>query len=113
MGINGGNMDRKSPETIHLQELTSNVLVLQAVLSKRRFKEHAAANRSRSVAEPVTTIDLTESKKETSPSRIDFPEVQKLLVEQMATSLTNDPNFTAALAAAVTGRLYQQNQTDK
>ncbi|KAH0898238.1 hypothetical protein HID58_047806 [Brassica napus] len=72
-----------------------------------------AANRSRSLAEPVTTIDLTETKKVTSPSRVDFPEVQKLLVEQMASSLTKDPNFTAALAAAVTGKLYQQNQTDK
>ncbi|KAF8083630.1 hypothetical protein N665_0761s0005 [Sinapis alba] len=73
----------------------------------------SAANRSKSLAEPVTTIDLTETKKVTSPSRIDFPEVHKLLVEQMASSLTKDPNFTAALAAAVTGRLYQQNQTDK
>lgn len=74
----------------------------------------AAANRSSSLAEPVTTVDLTESKKALSPtSRIDFPEVQKLLVEQMASSLTKDPNFTAALAAAVTGRLYQQNQTEK
>ncbi|XP_010429891.1 PREDICTED: probable WRKY transcription factor 40 isoform X1 [Camelina sativa] len=77
-------------------------------------KEAAAANRSSSLTAPVTTVDLTESKKVTSPtSRIDFPEVQKLLVEQMASSLTKDPNFTAALAAAVTGRLYQQNQTKK
>ncbi|CAF2065827.1 unnamed protein product [Brassica oleracea var. botrytis] len=70
----------------------------------------AAANGSCSLAKPV---DLTESKKVRSPSRIEFPEVQKLLVEQMASSLTKDPNFTAALAAAVTGRLYQQNQTEK
>ena len=67
-----------------------------------------AKGSSSSLAEPVT-----ESKKVTSPSRTDFPEVQKLLVEQMASSLTKDPNFTAALAAAVTGRLYQQNQTEK
>ncbi|KAL0725918.1 hypothetical protein Bca4012_040517 [Brassica carinata] len=73
----------------------------------------AASNGSCSLAKPVTTVDLTESKKVTSPSRIEFPEVQKLLVEQMASSLTKDPNFTAALAAAVTGRLYQQNQTEK
>lgn len=74
----------------------------------------AAANRSSTLTAPVATVDLTESKKVTSPkSRIDFPEVQKLLVEQMASSLTKDPNFTAALAAAVTGRLYQQNQTEK
>lgn len=76
----------------------------------------AAANRASSLAEltPVTTGDLSEAKKTTSPtSRIDFPEVHKLLVEQMASSLTKDPNFTAALAAAVTGRLYQQNQNEK
>ncbi|XP_009106711.2 probable WRKY transcription factor 40 [Brassica rapa] len=70
----------------------------------------AAANGRCSLAKPV---DLTESKKVRSPSRIEFPEVQKLLVEQMASSLTRDPNFTAALAAAVTGRLYQKNQTEK
>ncbi|KAG2324516.1 hypothetical protein Bca4012_039031 [Brassica carinata] len=67
-----------------------------------------AKGSSSSLAEPVT-----ESKKVTSPSRMDIPDVQKLLVEQMASSLTKDPNFTAALAAAVTGRLYQQNQTEK
>jgi hypothetical protein len=74
------------------------------------------ANRTSGLAEPtpVTTVDLSEARKTTSPtSRIDFPEVHKLLVEQMASSLTKDPNFTAALAAAVTGRLYQQNQTEK
>ncbi|CAH8330151.1 unnamed protein product [Eruca vesicaria subsp. sativa] len=71
------------------------------------------ANGSSNLVKPVTTtVDLTESKKVRSPSRMDFPEVHKLLVEQMASSLTKDPNFTAALAAAVTGRLYQQNQTD-
>ncbi|CAN8233581.1 unnamed protein product [Cochlearia groenlandica] len=75
----------------------------------------AATNRASNLTGLVTTtVDMTESKKVSSPSRIDFPEVHKLLVEQMASSLTKDPNFTAALAAAVTGRLYhQQNQTDK
>ncbi|CAD5317789.1 unnamed protein product [Arabidopsis thaliana] len=73
-----------------------------------------AANRRSSLTVPVTTVDMIESKKVTSPtSRIDFPQVQKLLVAQMASSLTKDPNFTAALAAAVTGKLYQQNHTEK
>lgn len=44
-----------------------------------------AANRRSSLTVPVTTVDMIESKKVTSPtSRIDFPQVQKLLVEQMA-----------------------------
>jgi hypothetical protein len=65
---------------------------------------------------PTTiTLDLTKSKSINIPkdfklpalkSRIDSPEVQKFLVEQMAASLTKDPNFTAALAAAITGRKF-------
>lgn len=40
------------------------------------------------------------------------PDFQKLLAEQMASSLTKDPNFTAALAAAITGRFVQQTSSD-
>lgn len=36
----------------------------------------------------------------------DSPEFHKLLVEQMASSLTKDPNFTSALAAAISGRFF-------
>ncbi|KAL8139344.1 hypothetical protein V2J09_005365 [Rumex salicifolius] len=38
------------------------------------------------------------------------PEFQKFLVEQMASSLTKDPSFTSALAAAISGRFMQQQQ---
>lgn len=31
--------------------------------------------------------------------------IQQFLVQQMATSLTNDPNFTTALANAISGRI--------
>jgi len=31
--------------------------------------------------------------------------IQQFLVQEMATSLTNDPNFTAALATAISGRI--------
>ncbi|GMI81988.1 WRKY DNA-binding protein 40 [Hibiscus trionum] len=36
---------------------------------------------------------------------MDSAQVRQYLVEQMATSLTKDPNFTAALAAAISGRM--------
>ncbi|KAK8584708.1 hypothetical protein V6N13_138659 [Hibiscus sabdariffa] len=37
---------------------------------------------------------------------MDSPQVRQYLVEQMATSLTKDPNFTEALAAAISGRMF-------
>ncbi|WOL08642.1 hypothetical protein Cni_G17395 [Canna indica] len=38
---------------------------------------------------------------------IELPKFQSLLVEQMAASLTKDPNFTAAIAAAISERIMQ------
>ncbi|KAJ6673915.1 WRKY TRANSCRIPTION FACTOR 36-RELATED [Salix viminalis] len=38
---------------------------------------------------------------------MEVPAIQKILVQKMATSLTRDPNFTAALAAAISGRFNQ------
>ncbi|XP_022714740.1 LOW QUALITY PROTEIN: probable WRKY transcription factor 40 [Durio zibethinus] len=64
---------------------------------------------------PTITLDLSKSKSSTDPEarnskpKMDSPEVRHYLVEQMASSLTNDPNFTAALAAAISGRMFQQN----
>uniref|UniRef100_A0A1J3DGA0 WRKY transcription factor 18 n=1 Tax=Noccaea caerulescens TaxID=107243 RepID=A0A1J3DGA0_NOCCA len=37
--------------------------------------------------------------------------MQDVLVQQMASSLTNDSKFTAALAAAISGRLLEQSRT--
>ncbi|KAJ8560650.1 hypothetical protein K7X08_022510 [Anisodus acutangulus] len=37
------------------------------------------------------------------------PEIQQFLIEQMATSLTKDPSFKAALAAAISGKILQHN----
>ncbi|XP_023526140.1 probable WRKY transcription factor 40 isoform X1 [Cucurbita pepo subsp. pepo] len=48
----------------------------------------------------------TEAKTISNP-RFESPEVQQFLVEQMASSLTKDPNFTAALAAAISGKIFQ------
>ncbi|KAJ6388095.1 hypothetical protein OIU77_026628 [Salix suchowensis] len=66
---------------------------------------------------PTITLDLTKPKSsnddKSSKPRTDTPEVQKFLVEQMASSLTKDPNFTAALVAAISGRMFQQNNSEK
>ncbi|KAJ8755377.1 hypothetical protein K2173_019175 [Erythroxylum novogranatense] len=66
---------------------------------------------------PTVTLDLTKSKSSTdaksSAPRMDAPEVRQFLVEQMASSLTKDPKFTAALAAAISGKVFEQNLTEK
>ncbi|CAN4086416.1 unnamed protein product [Withania somnifera] len=41
------------------------------------------------------------------------PEFQQLLIEQMASSLTKDPSFQAAIAAAISGKYLPNNHTDK
>ena len=62
---------------------------------------------------PTVTLDWTKSKsssdsKNVTP-KIEAPEVPQVLVEQMATSLTKDPNFRAALVAAISGKMLLNN----
>ncbi|KAE8710930.1 hypothetical protein F3Y22_tig00110318pilonHSYRG00099 [Hibiscus syriacus] len=64
---------------------------------------------------PTMSLGLTKSKPSgsgearkcsSSKAEMDSPQARQYLVEQMATSLTKDPNFTAALAAAISGRMF-------
>ncbi|KAG2729474.1 hypothetical protein I3843_01G246700 [Carya illinoinensis] len=73
---------------------------------------------SLSLSGPTVALGLAKAKSSSidtkqSKPRIDSPEVRQFLVEQMASSLTKDPNFTAALAAAISGRILPQNPTEK
>lgn len=72
--------------------------------------------RSTTLNSSTITLDLTKSKpanenKALPRPKTESPEFQRLLVEQMASSLTKDPTFTAALAAAISGRILHQNPT--
>ncbi|KAJ9167662.1 hypothetical protein P3X46_019276 [Hevea brasiliensis] len=64
------------------------------------------------VSGPATaTLDLIQpgmldNAKETV-KETEAPAIQEILVQQMASSLTKDPNFTAALSAAISGRFNQ------
>jgi hypothetical protein len=71
---------------------------------------------------PTITLDLTTTPPKPQPNPCDeakvvggnqTPEFQQFLVDQMASSLTKDPSFKAALAAAISGRMIQQNQSQK
>ncbi|CAI9754149.1 unnamed protein product [Fraxinus pennsylvanica] len=67
----------------------------------------------------TVALDLTKPKQNTDNARnsirkIGSPEFQQYLVERMASSLTKDPNFTASLAAAISGKFLHPNpQTGK
>lgn len=58
------------------------------------------------------TLDLMKPGGEGKKS-VDGGGIQEILVKQMAVSLTRDPNFTAALAAAISGRFLEQNKGEK
>ncbi|KAA8541993.1 hypothetical protein F0562_023145 [Nyssa sinensis] len=68
---------------------------------------------------PTITLDLTkpkssnDAKTSSTDRRMGSPEFQQFLVEQMASSLTKDPSFKAAVAAAISGNIFKQNQTEK
>ncbi|CAN1121511.1 Probable WRKY transcription factor 40 [Linum perenne] len=78
-----------------------------------------AADLAKSKISPssVRNVVPTRNVAATDPPRqavgVEGPEVRQLLVEQMATSLSQDPNFTAALAAAISGKMLQQSHSQK
>ncbi|CAI9780027.1 unnamed protein product [Fraxinus pennsylvanica] len=58
----------------------------------------------------TVTLDVTKPKLATDSNRkMGTPQYQQYLVEQMASTLTKDPNFKSALAAAISGQFLQQN----
>ncbi|KAL8117427.1 hypothetical protein AgCh_015350 [Apium graveolens] len=80
------------------------------------------ASASLSTSRPVNntiTLDLTKSNKSNenankpSAPKVESPEFQQFLIDHMASSLTKDPSFKAALAAAISGQIIRQNQTEK
>ncbi|KAE9584191.1 hypothetical protein Lal_00009979 [Lupinus albus] len=62
---------------------------------------------------PTDTLELTKSKSNNGSKNVNpkivTPKVPQTLVEQMANSLTKDPNFRAALIAAISGRALHKN----
>lgn len=64
----------------------------------------------RSSAPTTVTLDLVQpaglhDSAKKSNQEVESPAFQQFLVQQMASSLTKDPNFTSALAAAISGRI--------
>ncbi|KAF9596064.1 hypothetical protein IFM89_007117 [Coptis chinensis] len=67
---------------------------------------------------PSITLDLTQpgfshDTKISNQGVDQSPAYKQFLVEQMASSLSNDPSFKAALAAAISGRILQHPTAEK
>ena len=60
---------------------------------------------NRTSACPTVSLDLVQSGLVDNAQK---SSMRQFLVQQMATSLTKDPNFTAALATAISGRILDQ-----
>ncbi|XP_061365262.1 probable WRKY transcription factor 40 [Gastrolobium bilobum] len=66
---------------------------------------------NRSAAGPTVTLDLVQSRSVDNAQKSSIH--QQFLVQQMATSLTRDPNFTAALATAISGTFLNHTSTEE
>lgn len=66
---------------------------------------------------PTVTLDLMKPELDadvkSSQPKVDSPELRQFLIEQMASSLTKDPTFTTALAAAISGKIISPYPTEK
>ncbi|KAK8484295.1 hypothetical protein V6N13_145042 [Hibiscus sabdariffa] len=69
----------------------------------------APATLTLDLMKPAGWDDVTEK----PTQQVDQPAIQQVLVQQMAASLTRDPNFTAALAAAISGKVLDHTFGDK
>ncbi|KAE8663931.1 CBL-interacting protein kinase 25 [Hibiscus syriacus] len=89
-----------------------NALAEQGSLSPSSNRGSASAQTKASA--PRVTLDLMQlaglgDDTQNPAQLIDAPAIHQLLVHQMAASLTRDPHFTAALAAAISGRVVEQS----
>ncbi|KAG2243236.1 hypothetical protein Bca4012_022638 [Brassica carinata] len=63
------------------------------------------------VGSRTVTLDMVHGGHRLALEKNETETMQKVLVQQMASSLTKDSKFTAALAAAISGRLMEQSRT--
>ncbi|CAH8387449.1 unnamed protein product [Eruca vesicaria subsp. sativa] len=63
------------------------------------------------VGSSTVTLDMVHGSNRLSLEKNERGTMQEVLIQQMASSLTKDSKFTAALAAAISGRLMEQSRT--
>lgn len=67
------------------------------------------------ISGPKETFDFMDggSCNQRSVSEIEGKSIQQIMVEQMTSSLIRNPSFTAALAAAISGRILNNDSGEK
>ncbi|KAL9680479.1 hypothetical protein QQ045_018358 [Rhodiola kirilowii] len=82
-------------------------------LSPATTTTNSVSSSTISPSKSVVTLDLItpvdESRLKRPGSGQSQNQLQQFIVEQMASSLTNDPGFKAAVAAAISGRMMDSN----
>ncbi|KAK3411132.1 hypothetical protein EUGRSUZ_J03117 [Eucalyptus grandis] len=96
---------------------SSSLLEATCGSNARATLDSVPRSASLSSSGPTVTLDLMKPKQETdvksSQPKVDSPELRQFLIEQMASSLTKDPSFTTALAAAISGKMVGPYPTEK
>ncbi|XVF35670.1 hypothetical protein REPUB_Repub18cG0166200 [Reevesia pubescens] len=101
------NHEHPSPAELSLSPNSSRSAPVSSVPTKS-----SAPKVTLELMQPAGILGEIDTKKPTQ--EVDHsPAIQQILVQQMAASLTSDPNFTAALAAAISGRVVGQNRIEK
>ncbi|PSR96006.1 WRKY transcription factor [Actinidia chinensis var. chinensis] len=106
-----GEHNHPNPSTLEATPSSNRCMTLNSV--------PCTASLSSSSGPTTITLDLTKPSNpttndtKTATQTVNSPAFQQFLAEQMASSLTKDPGFKAALAAAISGRIVQHNQTEK
>ncbi|KAF8021654.1 hypothetical protein BT93_G1949 [Corymbia citriodora subsp. variegata] len=96
---------------------SSSLLEATCRSNARATLDSVPRSASLSSSGPTVTLDLMKPEPETdvknSQPKVDSPELRQFLIEQMASSLTKDPSFTTALAAAISGKIAGPYPTEK
>ncbi|THU60466.1 hypothetical protein C4D60_Mb07t13050 [Musa balbisiana] len=66
---------------------------------------YSVSDHSAAAVLPCPSIDVEHTSQPYDLDEVEMPKLQRLLVEQMASALTKDPSFTAAIATAIYDRM--------
>lgn len=104
---------RLNPKNNFSGNYTASVMPRQTLTLDLSEPKTLLQNDQKKQVNSNTSTSNASGRKRKSPERDqNRPEYQHFLIEQMASSLTKDPTFQAALAAAISGKFLQNNNNN-